>query len=293
MQADTTRKNLVIVRAGDASLHEGWLPPPDAPRSFDLAVSYFGRNPDAYRRDDVPRLDGVGPKWRGLYELLASGVINWWDFDYICLPDDDLAASPEVFETLFAQMRAHDLALAQPALTPDSHISHAITLHNPRFQLRRTNFVEAMAPVFSCELLARVLPTFVANDSGWGIDWLWQQYLDRPQRDSAIIDAAQVCHTRPVGGPNYERLVAEGRSPHDEMRALLARYGLLGMPQLCWSALTPDGQELRLAGDEAEALTLLEQVMSVTRSRARNEAEVRWFIWSHVQASPALMALQA
>ncbi len=46
------RKNLVIVAAGDASLHEGWLAGAGE-RSWDLIVNYFGEDPQRYRRDDV------------------------------------------------------------------------------------------------------------------------------------------------------------------------------------------------------------------------------------------------
>jgi len=37
-------------------------------------------------------------------------------------------------------------ALGQPALTWDSHFSHYVTLHNPAFRYRRTNFAEVMSP---------------------------------------------------------------------------------------------------------------------------------------------------
>ena len=55
------RKNLVIVRAGDSSLHEEWLQG-EGERNWDLIVNYFGDDPQRYRKDDVQRIDSKGPK---------------------------------------------------------------------------------------------------------------------------------------------------------------------------------------------------------------------------------------
>ena len=39
---------LVVVRAGDSSLHPSWLPP-SGQRSWDLVVNYFGDDPHRHR----------------------------------------------------------------------------------------------------------------------------------------------------------------------------------------------------------------------------------------------------
>ena len=64
------RRNLVIVRAGDSSLHPRWLA--GANRNWDLLVNYFGDDPLLHRRDDVIRLDSKGPKYPALRVLLAT-----------------------------------------------------------------------------------------------------------------------------------------------------------------------------------------------------------------------------
>src|SRR2546423_553078 len=46
------RRNLVIVRAGDTSLHENWLAGP-VDRNWDLIVSYYGDDPERFRAPDV------------------------------------------------------------------------------------------------------------------------------------------------------------------------------------------------------------------------------------------------
>jgi len=82
-------RNLVIVRAGDQSLHPGWTTTPGA-RDWDLVVSYFGDFPHRYRSSAERRVDDKGLKWRGLHALLTREAF-WRDYDYIWLPDDDLA----------------------------------------------------------------------------------------------------------------------------------------------------------------------------------------------------------
>jgi hypothetical protein len=65
------RKNLVIVRAGDSSLHEEWLQG-EGERNWDLIVNYFGDDPQRYRKDDVQRIDSKGPKWPALHDLVQK-----------------------------------------------------------------------------------------------------------------------------------------------------------------------------------------------------------------------------
>jgi hypothetical protein len=276
-------RNLVVVRAGDKSLHEGWLAPG---RSWDLVVSYFGDDPDRWRQPGVRRIDHKGSKWVGLHTLLTSGQIDWRAYDRIWLPDDDLACTPQAVEHLFAHAHLHELTLSQPSLSKDSYISHASTAHNPRFVVRRTNFVEAMAPLFTRAFLERVLPTFVENESGWGIDYLWQMYLDKPRLDCGVIDAVQVRHTRPVGGPNYARMKAEGRSPFDEFRALRSKYALTDITHLCWGGLSADGHELR-TDEPQETMRLLGMALDGMRPWL-DEAGISAVIAGQIAASPAL-----
>jgi hypothetical protein len=49
-----TKQHLVVVRAGDNSLHPHWLAG-DGDRTWDLVVSYFGDDPDIFKVDDVVR----------------------------------------------------------------------------------------------------------------------------------------------------------------------------------------------------------------------------------------------
>lgn len=220
----TKRKNLVIVRAGDSSLHEQWLDD-SGERNWDLIVNYFGDDPQRYRRPDVQRIDSKGPKWPALHDLIAGLGDEVFGYEHVWLPDDDLRATQAGINSLFEIAEKYAMALAQPALTTDSHLGHLITLRNRSFHLRFTNFVEIMAPCFSRDFLKRALPTFNENLSGWGLDYLWPTMIPDWAR-IGIIDDVTVCHTRPVGGPNYQHLAAAGQNCKQEAQALLAKHNL-------------------------------------------------------------------
>jgi hypothetical protein len=219
------RRNLVIVRAGNNSLHPEWLKGTE-PRTWDLVVNYFGDDPDKYREPDVVRIDSKGPKWPALHDLIQSHPEFVANYDYIWLPDDDLLAAKADINRFFALVKSYNLEVAQPALTWDSYYSHITTLRNNMTKIRFTNYVEVMAPCLCSAMLQKALPLFNSNLSGWGLDHVWCTLADDPLNRIAIIDEITVRHTRPVGGPNYKLLRQTGVSPWDELRALCKAHGL-------------------------------------------------------------------
>ena len=257
------RKNLVIVRAGDLSLHEQWLDG-DEERNWDMIVNYFGDDPDRYRRDDVQRIDSKSIKWPALHDLILQlgPDVSW--YDRVWFPDDDLKMTKAQINSFFEIVEKHNFALAQPALTRDSYISHLVTLHNPLFLLRFTNFVEIMAPCFSRDFLLRVLPSFKENLSGWGLDFLWPSCVSDWTK-IAIVDAVAVCHTRPIGGPNYPFLAGTGKNATQEMWELLAKYGLSLEHPFVRGGIDELGRMLSMF--DATAVTLTEKLISGYRSQ--------------------------
>ncbi len=210
------RPNLIIVRAGNASLHPAWLAGPES-RTWDLVVNYFGSDPDIYRQPDVVRIDSTGPKWPPLHQLLLDHPEYLENYEYVWLPDDDLAMSKQDINRFFELCSEYKLELAQPSLTPDSPVTHPLLIHNTATRLRFTNFVEVMAPCFSAPCLRRALQTFSETQSGWGIDWLWPDFVNDRENGIAVIDDVVIRHTRPLGGPNYDAMRAAGKSPRDEL----------------------------------------------------------------------------
>lgn len=225
------RRNLVIVRAGDTSLHENWLAGP-VDRNWDLIVSYYGDDPDRFRAPDARRIDLKGPKWPPLQQVIKELGDELDHYDYIWLPDDDIDANTATVNLMFDYCAEYQLSLAQPALSADSHVVHPITRIDARWTLRYTNFVEVMAPVLSRAFLRRALPDFSETQTGWGMDYVWTSMLQPGQ--TAILDAVPVRHSRPQGGGDLYHAVREAGvdDPDAEYQAYMERKGVTRQPYL-------------------------------------------------------------
>jgi hypothetical protein len=218
------RRNLVILRAGDASLHPQWMG--DGLRDFDLFISYYGDIPDRHRCEADGYETRKGPTWPGIAALLAERPELVDRYDAFWFPDDDLATDTANLNRMFAFFCAYRLCLAQPALTRDSYYTWNTLLQDPRCHIRYTRFVEVMAPLFSRAALRTCLATFSQSRSGWGLDWVWPTLCSRARLGRiAILDATPVCHTRPVGrGDLYAR--HPGMDPRMEAARVLEAYGI-------------------------------------------------------------------
>jgi hypothetical protein len=237
----TGRRNLVIVRAGDNSLHPHWLED-GRQRSWDLLVSYFGDDPERYRERDVVRIDGKGPKWPALRSLIEEQWDRIAAYDYIWLPDDDIACSGCDIDRLFGLASEYGLCLSQPSLTLDSYFSWLVTLRNPLLRVRFVNFVEIMVPCFKRDFLERCLSAMSNNLSGWGLDHLWPTMLG--PRQMAIFDAVAVTHTRPIGGTNYKFLRDRGIAAYQERDEFKRVYALGDTIIRTDAVVTAGGREL-------------------------------------------------
>jgi glycosyltransferase involved in cell wall biosynthesis len=230
--ARAKRKYLVVVRAGDASLHPSWLEG-DAYRTWDLIVHSFGKTCPWQDEEGVEIIratgaDILGPKLRAMHSLYQQRRELFKSYDYVCFPDDDLAISLENMNLLFFMCEHFGLDYAQPALTHDSYMaSWAITMENTSFLLRYTNFVEVMSPVFSRSYLEQCIPTFIENVSGYGLDILWSSWISSPWK-MGIVDACPVRHTRPsFSGQLYKNFAERGVNPDQELIDLINKWHLI------------------------------------------------------------------
>lgn len=222
------RKNLVIVRAGKASLHSGWLGQPYCSRSFDIVVSYY--DSAAFERHEPQ--EGVtavlfpGGKWDGIYKTLEHISDKLDHYEYFWLPDDDIETDGPIIDKIFAMMKKYSLKVGQPSLTLDSYFTHFIFIQCPGLQIRKTNFIEIMVPCLSADVLKAISPNFKDTLSGFGLDYIWCRIPESGQRNAAIIDAVSVKHTRPVGQVLMTKMRGVGIDPKQEEADLASSYGI-------------------------------------------------------------------
>jgi hypothetical protein len=273
------RKNLVVVRAGRNSLHPMWLEGTDE-RNWDLIVSVYDPEARMEPFDDVRVVTKRGGKWDGLYALFTDGDLLG-RYDYIWLPDDDIAATKEDVNTIFEMMQHYELEVAQPALTRDSYFTHFVCMQCPGFTLRYSNFVEIMVPCVTSGLLAKVLDDFRESESGFGMDTIWTRLSDDPRKKAAILDAVAVRHTRPVGKFLRAKMAERGRSPEADREGLTAQYGLRGRPlPLVYAAVETDGQ--RIEGCARLGWLMVRRYLAVIRE-FRKRSLVLEKIWQLVR----------
>ena len=215
------RRNLVVLRANEGSLHPTWQRDiSDEDRNWDLCVSFYGKEENFPPQDfaEYHVLQNHDQKWPALHKLMYRGN-PFWDYEYFLFPDDDLAMSWTDINLLFETGRRFGLHLAQPALTPTSYYGHRITMQNPKYRLRFTEFVEIMIPMFSRVGLEICAPTFACSSTGWGLDMIWPCLLGEQPSRIAIIDEVAVLHGRALGG-RYDVALAKA-----EMDRLVGDYG--------------------------------------------------------------------
>lgn len=226
------RSYLVFFRAGRESLHRRLIEE-DPQRNWDCCVSWYSQ-PQAETFAEYYEA-GDGNKLDSFAEFFEKSLTDK-EYRYFLLVDDDIEFSPGDISRFFELCEKHDLYLAQPSLSWGTNANHDVTLHNPVCDVRRTRFVEVMAPCFSRDALARLLPTFYLNRSTWGIDYAWASLLSGEGR-LAIVDAVEVRHLKPVslnGGAFYLKLKANGVDPQEEYRKIkqtYPRFGSLGTEQ--------------------------------------------------------------
>jgi hypothetical protein len=151
----------------------------------------------------------AGGKYQLARKHLAPADVAGYDF--IFLWDDDIDAAGFDPHEFIRLMQVHDLAAAQPALTPESFFTHEVTLRVAEGEWHDTDIVEIMVPVYRKDAWLEMYPKLRAdNVSGWGYDLL-------PTAGRlGIIDRFPVTHTRPV--------VSGSKSAFVERAATLAEH---------------------------------------------------------------------
>ena len=209
------------MRAGDKSLHPQWI---DSKRNFDIAVSYYGNNPERYKDQYDYIHHFKGSKWQGLDDFVKSSESIISNYYYVWFPDDDLFADYKIINSFFEVCSLFDLTIAQPALADYSYISWNITRRKKGLIFRITDFVEIMAPCFKVNCFDKFKNTFSENSSGFGLEWLWKKIAyENNIMKFGIVDVAPIFHTREVGSAGHGGSI---NLPQLELKNLLAKYNI-------------------------------------------------------------------
>jgi len=223
------RPNLVFIQSGqDAS------PPYLVPdRGFDVLRNYYA-DPGAQvcgESDHV--LFQRGTKVTGIDTILRRDPELLLAYDHVLFLDDDIALEAEDIDRFFVAMERHDIALAQPLLTPDSNCVWPVfkeARHAGR--IVPVSSVEVMMPGFSRDSLCRLGWTFRETISGFGVDLLWGQTLatEREAGRIAVIGNVLARHDKAIdeiGGAFYGFMASKGINPKLELWMVMSEHGVV------------------------------------------------------------------
>lgn len=222
------RRNLIIVRAGDESLHPNWCDD-DGARDFDLYVSYYGDTPGRFREGADRYHERKGTRWPvhdWIWRYERALLESYERVAFIC---DDVDARTRDWNLLFQLCDWYNLDCAHPTIS--GYVTQKITTPVNGCLLRYTDWVFTMCPVLNQRALARVGDTFGESVSGWSITRLWTALLPYPEFLTAFVDRVRVRHTQPTrSGSMRPVLDALGIDPQREALDMFAKFGVENQP---------------------------------------------------------------
>lgn len=206
-----TREHLMIVMAGDKSVHENNI---KGNRNFDVWVVYYGNDDDVARRysetaDRFWRAKGM--KVELLRDIIVRDLHFRQNFDFTCykyvfMPDDDIIFDGvDAVNAFLDACTATGADCAQPAIS-NNYWSHVSTQKVDQIAAHSVNWIEIMMPAYRSDLFQNAfIPVVHQLDflvSGFGIEIMVQKLCETHRRrptKNLILDSHAVVHSRPVG----------------------------------------------------------------------------------------------
>jgi hypothetical protein len=190
-------KNLIVLCAGDSSLHNYWH------KDFDLLINYYGNIENKYKKQCKYYFNIKGTKFNIVSELIKNNRDIFEKYDNFFIPDDDIYFTSKDLIKFFDIFSKYKLYLAQPSILGWWSLKQSLKVDG--LILRYTNWVEMMCPCFSKIGLEKCKESFSNDVSCWGMEFMWNKLLNKPKNKIAIIDDMSVIHTRPImNGDNYK-----------------------------------------------------------------------------------------
>lgn len=197
--ANVRNRNLVILRAGDGSLHQTWLASSGGTRNWDLHISYFGKKgaPPACDAEYITwSQDDDKSKWAGVASALSRDQFNLDDYDYVAVPDDDVIMTAATLSRAFDMAREYDLAACQMSLHHGSYFGSPHTLRIPGLKMHYVSRVELMVPILRMDVFKRIIPYLRMPNNLWAMDHIVGALAGNKPRSIAVLDEVSALHTR-------------------------------------------------------------------------------------------------
>jgi len=200
----------------------------DRRRNFDIAIRLYDEpraNAALLNSAEFVMTGGLSKMHAASLFIDACGLSDVYD-GYFFL-DGDLEFDAGLLSSFLSFASAARLDLAQPSLTRDSYCYWKMAYCQPCYLLRKTSFVEVMAPYFSRNALSKTLHTFTRSISTYGLDLVWPSIIG--SKEIGVVDAFRVRHSERVNhetGKFYTYLKSIGVDLDQEEETLLAEYGV-------------------------------------------------------------------
>lgn len=243
------RRGLLFSSVGSQCLQvvrDSWLAAPDE-ALFDVALVHYKEDgSEVYRGlQDIARAhsfvevhqhrDMKWPNFRRWLELKGGAAAVAAQYDYIWVVDDDVRMSTREVNELFALLRRHpEVAIASPSFDARSDgVWRYFDGHDPRYEIRYTDFVECTAPVLKASILLD--PLFMrclqAVQTGCFLDFCFHPVSGGGLQSVAILDGVQ-CHHPPRGedAPSEMREVM----PWEDHKQDMTFFEQAGLPKAWW-----------------------------------------------------------
>jgi len=162
-------------------------------------------------------------KFENFYHFLKHNNIS--QYKAVWVVDDDIILDTASINRMFELFSKYKLHLAQPSFRKGGKTPWSITINNPDYILRYTNFIENNVAIFSTEIIPLFMNSFSEAGTGFGIDFIWPSLLNFPEDKIAVID--DVCCHHPI--TDYSALDEVVPRPLHKIQGteLLIKYGLL------------------------------------------------------------------
>lgn len=245
-----TPKILCVLRIGNNQTCANWALSPEFLARVTVVLSRFQSfNFHIPEHPSILHHEFKGGKWEGIFNFFRENPHSLHEYDYFFFPDDDIETSAKNILSFFDACSEYGLKLAQPALKPDSYFSHLITIQRSAFKIRYTDYVELMTPYMARSMLIKCLPFFEKSKFGWGLDYIWGQFVETLTKEVGIVDSTPVGHYRPLAMHNKsdEKAQAASKKMLDEYNFILREYEVKSFTFSIFSAISNKNMQRRLS----------------------------------------------